>query len=336
MELRAPGKKDRTLAPIRTNSQTAMQYERALRKAVANMQASYEWWIGARYRVALESNVDAGRLAPQMAEDAKDTRETPAGSATDLFSELARLRDYWSDYFEKFAEKLADQMAGKWYRENSTAWETTLKRAGFDIPMQLTPSQRLILKAKVPENVSLIRSVQQDYHKDIEGIVSRDFLKGRDLAAMSEAIAKRGGVTQTRAAFIAHDQANKATAQMNAARQRELGIQYCVWIHSSAGKEPRATHVRAGREQWVFKADQGIDFGDQFHEVLPGEAINCRCTSRSIIPAIGRGDIESDEDLTPVPGFPGAYRAKAGKSAGPKQKMDVTKTRVNGEPVKYS
>jgi len=330
-ELRAPGKRDKRLPPILTNAQTTLQYERALRKAVANMQASYEWWIGAKYRAALAANVNAGRL---MAQDAAGG---PSDSAGDLFGELARLRKYWSKYFNDFAKKLAEQTTEKWYRDNSNAWEGKLRRAGFDVPMKLTPSQQLILKTKVPENVALIRSIHEDYHKDVEGIVSRNFLKGRDLHSMAEEIAKRGKVTQNRAAFIAHDQANKATAQMNAARQRELGIKFCGWKHSSAGKEPRATHVRAGREQWVYIAGQGIDFGDQFGEVLPGEAINCRCTSYSIIPAIGRGDLESMDDVEPVPGFPGAYRAKAGKSAGPKQKMDVTKTRVPaGSPVKYS
>lgn len=328
MELRNPGKRDKTLAPITPNAQTRLKYQRALDKAVVNMQASYEWWIGARYRAAVEANQAAGRLAMDAA---------PGESANGLFAELARLRKYWTKYFDRFARTLAEQMTEAWYKDNAAQWQGKLKRAGFDVPMQLTPSQRLILKTKVPENVALIKSIQEQYHGDIEGIVSRNFLKGRDLAAMADEIKKRGKVTQNRAALIARDQANKATSQMNDARQRELGIKYAVWQHSSAGKEPRATHVRAGREQWVFKVGEGIDFHDAFGTVLPGQAINCRCTSRSIIPALGRGDIESDEDLEPVPGFPGAYRAKAGKSAGKPQKMDVTKTRSPaGSPVKYS
>lgn len=330
MELRNPGTRDKTLAPVTPNAQTRLRYQRALDQAITNMQASYEWWIGARYRAALESNQDAGRLA-DMAMDAA------AGDATDLFGELARLRKYWTKYFDNFAKKLADQMADAWYKDNATQWQGKLKRAGFDVPMQLTPSQRLILKAKVPENVALIKSIQEQYHTDVEGIVSRNFLKGRDLAGMADEIKHRGHVTKNRAALIARDQSNKATSQMNDARQRELGIKYAVWQHSSAGKEPRATHVRAGREQWVFKVGEGIDFNDAFGVVLPGEAIACHCTSRSIIPALGRGDIESDEDLEPVPGFPGAYRARAGKSAGKKQEQDVTKTRSPaGSPVKYS
>jgi hypothetical protein len=188
----------------------------------------------------------------------------------------------------------------------------------------------------VPENVALIRSIQQQYHTDIEGIVSRNFLKGRDLASMADEIKAKSGVSARKAALIARDQSNKATAQMNSARQKDLDLPWATWVHSSGAKEPRHNHVRAGREQWVFNTQQGIDFGDGFGYVLPGEAIYCNCTARTIIPALGRGDIESEDDLKHVTGFPGAYSAKAGKSAGAPMKQDVTKTRLPGQTVKYS
>lgn len=297
------------------------------------MSASYEYWIDGKYRAALEANQDAGRLpVPDMAQDAKG----PAEPTNRLFDELARLRKYWTDYFDKLAARLAEQTTQEWYDDNTTSWQGKLKRAGFDIKMQVMPAQKLILRGKVAENVGLIKSIQQDYHKDVEGIVLRNFLAGRDLAPMAEQIKARGSVSTRRAALIARDQSNKATAELNASRQRELGLQWATWVHSSAGKEPRHKHVIAGREQWVFNTQEGVDFHDSFGVVKPGEAINCRCTSRTIIPALGRGDIESIEDLEPVPGFPGAYRAKKGKSAGKPQKQDVAKTRLPGQPVKYS
>lgn len=337
MELRNPGKRDIVLGAVVPNVQTEAAYRRDLAKAIANMSASYEYWLRAKYRRALETNQAAGRLPdPSLAQDEK-ARSAGFGDLDDLFDELARLRAHWEKHFDSLAAKLAAQAVRSMYDDNVFSWNSKLKRAGFDIDLQLTPSQRLILKAKVPENVALIRSIQQGYHKDIEGIVSRNFLKGRDLSTMADEIKERGGVTTKRAALIARDQSNKATAQMNAARQQELGLNWATWLHSSAGKEPRHTHVKAGREQWVFNTQAGIDFGDSFGQVLPGEAINCRCHSRTIIPALGRGDVQSDDDLEPVSGFPGAYRARAGKSAGEKQKQDVEQTRSPaGSPVVYS
>ena len=336
MELRNPGKRDIVLGAVVPNVQTEAAYRRDLAKAITNMSASYEYWLRAKYRRALDTNMAAGRLPdPERAQDAD--LPGPSESAGDMFDELARLRAHWEKHFETLSQKLASQMLQAMYRDNALSWGSKLKRAGFDIDLQLTPAQRLILKAKLPENVALIRSIQQDYHKDIEGIVSRNFLKGRDLSTMADEIKELGGVSARRAALIARDQSNKATAQMNAARQQELGLNWATWIHSSAGKEPRATHTKAGREQWIFDTQAGIDFGDSFGQVLPGEAINCRCHSRTIIPALGRGDVQSADDLEPVPGFPGAYRAKAGRNAGEKQKQDVVHTRSPaGSPVVYS
>lgn len=311
-ELRAPGKRDITLGLIAPNATTHRKYRDALTKAVATMNASYLYWLRARYAVALEANADAGRV-PDIAQDAKPG-ETPARAAARLLAELARLREYWEKYFDGFAKKLAQGVADDWQRDNSLAWQSKLKRAGFDIKMQLTPSQTLILHAKVQENVALIKSIQQDYHKDIEGIVTRNFLAGRDLHTMAEKIKERGGVSTRRAALIARDQSNKATAQMNAARQRELGLNLAVWQHSSAGKEPRHEHVKAGRERWVFDTQKGIDFGDAFGYVLPGEAINCRCTSRTIIPALGREDDAIQEVSGAKPGVLGKLGARNVKS----------------------
>lgn len=305
MDLRAPGRKDKVLAPIRPSEAAHRQYRQALDRAVVAMRKSYLWWLSNRYRDALEANVEADRL-PDLAQDA-----APGSKARTLFAELKRLQKHWDTYFDQLATRLATKTVDALYRENVNAWKGQMRKAGFTVDLQLTPSQRLILDAKVQENVSLIRSIPEQFHKDVEGIVLRSFTAGRDLHTMAAKIKERGDVTTRRAALIARDQSNKATAQMNAARQRELGLTYATWKHSSAGKEPRHDHVRAGREGWIFDTQKGIDFGDGFGPVLPGEAINCRCVSRTIIPAIGRGLANGKqfdpEKLEAVSGFPGAY-----------------------------
>lgn len=293
-ELRAPGKKDVTLGAVTHNVQTEAKYRAALKKAIANMSASYAYWLRGKFRDAVGANVDAGRL-PDIAQDAAP--KDPRKAAQALQSELQRLRAYWDKHFKELAAKLARDIAQDWVADNTRAWSGKLKRAGFDIQLQVGPAQRLFLEAKIPENVALIRSIQQDYHKDVEGIISRNFLAGRDLHTMADALEKRYEISTRRAALMARDQSNKASAQLNSSRQRELGIQYAVWVHSSAGKEPRHKHVKAGRDRAVFDINVGIDFNDGFGPVLPGEAINCRCTSRSIIPGIGRGEAPKPEDV---------------------------------------
>lgn len=293
------------LAPIRPSEILHKRYRDELDRAIRTMQRSYLWWLSNRYRAALEANVEANRL-PDLAQDA-----APGSKARTLFAELKRLQKHWDAYFDQLATRLATKTVDALYRENANAWKGQMRKAGFTVDMQLTPSQKLILDAKTQENVSLIRSIPEQFHKDVEGIVLRSFVAGRDLHTMADQIKARGDVTTRRAVLIARDQSNKMTAQMNAARQRELGLTYAVWKHSSAGKEPRHEHVRAGREGWIFDTQKGVDFGDGFGFVLPGEAINCRCVSRTIIPAIGRGLTNGKqfdpEKLEAVSGFPGAY-----------------------------
>lgn len=305
-EIRAPGREPIELAAIRPVYAVEQDYRRALERVIAQMHASYSWWIDRAYARALDANVDAGRL-PDMAQDAAST---PGGANADLFKELVRLQKYWDKYFDEFAGKVARRAITGFYDANTRQWQGRLRSAGFDIEMKLTPSQKLILDVKVKENVALIKTIHSDYFKDIEGIVTRSYLAGRDLATMAKEIKAKGNVSSNRAALIASDQSNKACAQMNSARQRELNIRWAYWKHSSAAKEPRPDHVRAAREGWIFDTAKGIDFGDKFGYVLPGVAIKCACTCVSIIPALGRGPKFELEDLEPVAGFPGAYVLK--------------------------
>src|ERR1700748_864350 len=114
--LRASGKKDITLSPIRPNAQLRKKYARAMQKLVANMSASYMWWVYARYRKALNANQRVGRL-PDLAMDAAP----PAGDADDLFKEFEKLRKYWSDHFSEVAKKLAEQTMEEWFKSNARA-----------------------------------------------------------------------------------------------------------------------------------------------------------------------------------------------------------------------
>lgn len=272
--------------------------------AIGAMAKSVEYWVSAKYRAALESNQAAGNVPDFDADRAQDA--SPFENQRQLYNELTNLRRRWERYFAAQARKLATDLVESAYKSNKAAWQGQVRREGFDIPMQLSSAQRAVLDAKVRDNVALIRSIPEQYFTKVEGDVSRGFVAGRDLESIAKELRHTGEVTTKRAALIARDQSNKLTAQMNSARQRELGISYAYWKHSTVEKDPRPNHLKASRDGWIFDTQVGIDFGDGF--VLPGVEINCRCGSRSIIPAIDE-DIGPD-DLVPVPGFPGAFRKR--------------------------
>lgn len=285
------------------------QYRKRLTTAIAAMVKSVDYWTLAKYRAALETNQTAGNLPEFDADHAEDA--SPFADQRELYRTLTNLRKRWERYFVAMAKKLATDLVESAYKSNTAAWRGQVRREGFDIPLQLTDAQRTILDVKVKDNVALIKSIPEKYFTQIEGDVSRGFLAGRDLESIAAELRKTGESTTKRAALIARDQADKLTAHMNSARQNELGIRYAYWKHSTAGKEPRANHVRASKEGWIYDTQVGIDFGDAGGFSLPGVPINCRCGSRSIIPAIDE-DLGPD-DLAPVPGFPGAFKKRKAK-----------------------
>ena len=81
----------------------------------------------------------------------------------------------------------------------------------------------------------------------------RSVSAGRDLGQMTEELKERYGVTHRRAAFIARDQNDKATANFVRVRQVENGVK-AKWLHSAAGKEKyrRKTHVANSGKRYVM------------------------------------------------------------------------------------
>ena len=154
-----------------------------------------------------------------------------------------------------------------------------MREAGFTVRFNATTQQQTALQAVLGGNVSLIRSIGQQYLNRVEESVWRSVNAGYDMAQLTRELRKDYGISERRAAFIARDQTNKAKAAIEKARRQELGITEAIWMHSHAGKEPRPSHVAANGKR--FNVNKGMYLDGKW--VQPGEEINCRCTSRSVI-----------------------------------------------------
>jgi uncharacterized protein with gpF-like domain len=142
------------------------------------------------------------------------------------------------------------------------------------------------LAVRVQANADLIRTIPQQYLKDVKTQVWNAVTTGSDLNQLTAAIQKIYGVTQHRASFIARDQNNKAKAAFEQGRRTELGIDEAIWTHSSAGKEPRSSHVWASKHRIRYKVAEGWLDPAVNKRIWPGTEINCRCMSRAIIPGV--------------------------------------------------
>lgn len=253
------------LRPVRPNLGIEIAYRKRLDALIEEMHASVLYWLRAAYR----------KQEPRIAID-----ETPADA---LRRSIRNLSKRWLRKFDDMAGKLAEHFAQSVEKRSSGALKKILKDGGWTVEFKMTPAMRDIADATVNANVALIKSIPAQYMEQVEGIVMRGVQTGRDLGQVSQDLQSRLGVTKRRAAFISRDQNNKCTAAFNRARQLELGITEAVWVHSGGGKEPRPTHLKAGREKTRFDIAKGWYDPHEGKWIQPGELINCRCTSRPLI-----------------------------------------------------
>lgn len=253
------------LRPVRANAGIGIAYRKRLEALIEEMHASVLYWLRAAYR----------REEPRIARD-----ESPADALRRSIRELSRR---WLKRFDEMAEKLAQHFAQSVEKRSSAALRKILKDGGWTVDFHLTPAMRDIVDATVHANVALIKSIPAQYLGEVEGIVMRSVQTGRDLAQVTDDLQKRLGVTKRRAAFIAKDQNNKATAAFNRVRQIEIGVKEAEWHHSGAGREPRKSHLKAGRARVRFPVAEGWYDPEVGRRIQPGDLPNCRCFSRPVI-----------------------------------------------------
>lgn len=254
----------KTARAVRPNAGVRLQYQRQLEKLVRDMAHSVEYWLEAAYK----------NNAPLMAQDALPSNE--------LKKRIDELSKRWIAKFDDMAQKIAERFVKQGKQTTDAAFMSALRDAGWTVQFKPTRVIQDAMNATIAENVSLIKAIPSEYFTQVEGIVMRGFTSGRDLSAITEELRKRYGISYRKAATISRDQANKLTATVTKARRLELGITQAIWVHSAAGKKPRASHVKAGHDKLVFDVDRGAYLDGEW--LQPGEAINCRCVSKSILP----------------------------------------------------
>ena len=258
-----------TVRAIHASAAVHAWYYDELQKAIEKMAREAERYIVAAY---------GETQPPELARDA-----APRNPSLLLRKALRKWGGLWVSRFDKLSLDLSQKFAKKSFGITQTQMRAALKEAGFTVSFKPTPASAAAYQAVVAEQVNLIKSIPQQYLKDVESKVWGSVMKGADMHALSVDLRKTYGVTRDRAALIARDQNNKAKAIIEKTRRQELGITHAIWQHSAGGKVPRATHVAMSGKSYPLA--QGMYDSDEGAYVLPGELINCRCTSKAIIPA---------------------------------------------------
>lgn len=265
----------KTIPAIHANAGVEAWYRRELEVLVTAAQLELT-------RIAAEAIYDAARRPAVLVTTAPLTMD--AGDVTKLDRQLKAWAKKWQVHFDKVSVTLARKFAKKSFAMTESSMRDALKQAGFTVSFKPTRQSLEAYKAVAAENVNLIKSIPAKYLTGVQSAVWSSVNRGADMASLSKQLTAEYGSTVERAALIARDQNNKAKATIESTRRLQLGITEAIWQHSSGGKEPRPTHVAMNGK--LFKLKEGMYDSEEKAYILPGQLINCRCTSRAVIPGL--------------------------------------------------
>lgn len=141
--------------------------------------------------------------------------------------------------------------------------------------VDLTPFYRAVdiqdeVDLNITSNVSLIKSIPQQYADKLENLVMNALQTGQTNEDLAKEIKALGQSTDYRARLIASDQMGKINCQINKARQLSMGVETYTW---QTAKDERVRPDHQHKQGKTFRWDSPPDGGH------PGQPIRCRCTA---------------------------------------------------------
>lgn len=251
----------------KVNAGIRAKYRRELRRLVEEMNRSVIWWVRAAYR----------KEEPEIVQD-----ENPARKLGRIVGRLFR---YWMKRYKERAYQIADDFISRTEEQTTSSYRQAFKSAGFTVKMDPSRVKNTVVDALIRENVNLIMGIPQRYFGEVEGIVQRSIINGRDVGYMVEEIQNRYQKSKKQADFIARDQANKAMQAIRRTEGERLGVKVGIWVHVPGRYYIRHTHKAMDGKPFLIS--EGMYDSEVKRNVTPGELYLCQCTYRDFVPEFG-------------------------------------------------
>ncbi len=259
------------------NTRTIQITRKTLNPSIPNAGVKYWYYRALRKHISAMSDDVINEIENLTKQSVLANDASPAALFRYL---LRRLTTRWSKRFNQLSKGLAKTFCECSADTIDKPLIAQLIEMGFAFDFKMTDAMQNTSTAIIAENVSLIKSIPQQYFTRIETLVMQSVARGGDLGELKKQLKQQFGVTDRRARLIATDQNRKASSSLAAIRQQSLGIKKGIWLHTGAGQHPRPDHVAAnGRE---FDITKGCLIGGKY--ILPGQEINCGCTWRPVLP----------------------------------------------------
>lgn len=196
--------------------------------------------------------------------------------------------------YEKIFKDKGDELSKKVVNKSQTYARTTLlsslksmlgeKAKDFTIKTNATSAvTKEVAKALIYENVSLIKTIQSEYFKQITGTVTRSIQTGKGVSFVKKELMKYKGMTERRARNIALDQTRKAFNVLNSRRMQDVGIDYFEWVHTGGSQKPRSYHKNVLNGKICKYSDPPPLNEEKTIHGIPGELPFCHCVARAVL-----------------------------------------------------
>lgn len=219
-------------------------------------------------------------LILEMANDKRPSLDSNSIKRKDGYSD--EIQSVIDAYSAKFGIEFGDILLGEFARIvargvndfNAKQFDKMLNKVlGVD-PFISEPWLQEEIEAFIVQNVSLIKTIPEDFFKSIKGIVLDGARSGKTINDISSDLDKRVDVSKSKAKFIARDQVSKFNGDLNRLRQTNIGIKSYIW---STSLDERVRESHAKKEGKEFRWDNPPS--DTGH---PGEDFQCRCVALAI------------------------------------------------------
>lgn len=189
------------------------------------------------------------------------------------FSEMfSKIRDKIVRYVSETSKPLATKVVNDVRQEvDSQIANHTKSTIGVDLtPFYQASDIQLTVDQSIAANVSLIKSIPQQYSDKLEALVLNALQTGQTNEELALEIHKLGQSTEYRARLIAADQMGKINSNINKQRQLALGVESYTW---QTAKDERVRTDHRNKQGKTFRWDNPPSGGH------PGEPIRCRCVA---------------------------------------------------------
>lgn len=215
---------------------------------------------------------------PQIAMDI-----SPASQARILTNDLKRR---FEQLFGSEGPDLAKSMVDDADDASAEALGASLRELSGGLKLDVSGINTLAMeefkKSAIAAQVSLIKSIPEEYFLSVQQAVLRSITVGKGLADLTPFFEQHAGEVDRRSKNIAIDQTHKAYNGLNAERMKVVGLNKFEWLHSGGGIHPRIQHLDDFNGR-IYSFDKlPIDEGLKV-PVKPGDAPNCRCTMTPVI-----------------------------------------------------